>query len=232
MAHGLRQASVGYLASFLARAKFISMNLIKSLLKAMSNWAHNYLHKSDGSATLKAHLVFYSVCQAIFYVIAFRSRELTADRVSLLALQGMQLQGLVTSHLNPLRVCLPAVATTFAGVTRTHQLAYCYAVIERNARRKLATIYENAETQMPDECLDTFFPFDPYLLKKSASFIQSLYLQYQPADDEENLTNGDRGEKRPEPDDDLDDFICDERPKRFKSYEDELCYGPSPGVDC
>lgn len=67
-------------------------------------------------------------------------------------------------HFNPLRYCLAAIATAFAGVTRTYQLAYCHTVLERNARRKLATVYGH-EKCMPEETLETFFPFDPYMLK-------------------------------------------------------------------
>lgn len=82
----------------------------------------------------------------------------------MLFLQSLHLSALVTCNFNPLRVCLPAVATAFAGVTRAYQLAYCHAILERNARRKLATVYAN-DTATPEETLDTFFPFDPYLLK-------------------------------------------------------------------
>lgn len=234
---GLRQAAVGYLASILARGKFVSRPLVKSFLTEMSNWAQQYIQRSDAvgsSSSLKAHLVFYSVCQAIFYVIAFRSRELTADRNSLLHLETLQLQALVTSHLNPLRVCLPAVATTFAGVTRAHQLAYCHSVLERNARRKLATIYSGNESQLPDESLDTFFPFDPFLLKKSGKYINTLYLHYQAFEEGEQLSPANKGRnKRLESlsNEDVDDFICDDRKKRLKgmsvSFDEELTFALS-----
>lgn len=185
----VRQAAVCYMSSLLARNKSLSQGLLQGFLQELCQWAHQYISQSDSArfnTSLKAHRVFYSVCQAIFYVIAFRSRDLTADKEGklgkrlfngiylinssfsssgLLFLQSLQLSSLVTSSLNPLRVCLPAVATTFAGVTRAHQLTYCHTILERNARRRLATVY-SSEVQTPDECLDTFFPFDPYLLKK------------------------------------------------------------------
>uniref|UniRef100_A0A1B0ACQ4 Uncharacterized protein n=1 Tax=Glossina pallidipes TaxID=7398 RepID=A0A1B0ACQ4_GLOPL len=200
----IRQASVGYLSSFLARSAFIHAN-----------------------------------------------RDLTVDKKTILFLQSLQLTALMTSDYKPLRVCLPAVATAFARVTRfyverqfpffynvvssgnadcvgghshvgngstgdcvgghshvaiavlatasavmsavmsapstpsptpaninslrTYQLAYCHAVLERNARRKLATIYAN-DTATPEEILDRFFPFDPYLLKLGKS-IQPPHIQ-------------------------------------------------------
>lgn len=164
----IRQSAVCYMSSLLARSKSVSLGLLQGFLQELCQWAHQYIGQCDSArfnSSMKAHRVFFSVCQAIFYVIAFRSKDLTADKEGLLFLQSLQLSSLVTSALNPLRVCLPAVATTFAGVTRAHQLTYCHTILERNARRRLATVY-STDVTTPEECLDTFFPFDPYLLKK------------------------------------------------------------------
>lgn len=241
LASALRQASVGYLASILARGRFISFLLLRDILSQLCDWTHQYIQRSDSVSnnSLKAHTVFYSICQAIFYIIAFRSRDLTSDKKGLLYLQSLQLSSIITSHLNPLRVCLPAIATTFAGVTRAYQLAYCHTVLERNARRKLATVYSN-DSQTPDECLETFFPFDPFLLKKSGSQIEKLYLQYQ-ADDYQHhdeapchQLNSPEGRKRTRERlesfstiNEEDDFIAmHERKKRIrhlsKCFEDEI----------
>ncbi|XP_055300185.1 RNA polymerase I-specific transcription initiation factor RRN3 isoform X2 [Sitodiplosis mosellana] len=243
----VRQSSVGYIASLLARGKFISQQRIKHTLHDLCRWAHDYVEKSDASQNtqnIKVHLVFYAVCEAIFYVIAFRSRDLTNSSENLTFLQSLQLSTLVTCHLNPLRVCLPAVATTFAGVTRAHQLAYCHTILERNARRKLAMVYQN-EIVMPEETLDTTFPFDPYLLKKSGKYIEAVYQQYQPCEDEDPngvhsqiATNEQRRRKRVESlmsSVDDDDFLSDPKRNKLaehsKNYEKEILfsYGTSPG---
>lgn len=235
----MRQAAVGYIASMLARAKFVPLILLKSTLQEFSQWVHHYIQRTDSmqyNQSLKAHMVFYSVCQAIFYVVAFRSKQLTSSAKNLTLLQSLQLSSIVTSHLNPLRVCLPAVATAFAGVTRAHQLAYCHTILERNARRKLATIYKN-DSQTPEECLDTFFPFDPYMLKKSGKRIEPIFLQYQASEVEEEPAIGSpqaRGRKRYESvSEDVDDFIHET--KRLKNNGQEGVdthfpfYGVSPG---
>ncbi|XP_055595204.1 RNA polymerase I-specific transcription initiation factor RRN3 [Uranotaenia lowii] len=239
----MRQAAVGYVGSMLARAKFVPVGLLKSTLRELSNWVHNYIQRTDSmnyNQSLKAHMVFYSVCQAIFYVVAFRSRLLTSCAKNLSFLQSLQLSSIVTCHLNPLRVCLPTVANAFAGVTRAHQLAYCHTILERNARRKLATVYKT-ESQMPDECLETFFPFDPYLLKKSGKRIDPIFMPYQSSEAEES--NGDsinspgsRGRKRYESmSEDVDDFIQEvKRHKNGVGSENSdvpftYSYGVSPG---
>lgn len=248
VASTIRQSAVGYIASILARGKFIPLGLIKRTIHELCAWAHNYILKSDSNQntmSLKAHYVFYAVCEAIFYVIAFRSRDLTNSNENLNYLQSLQLSTLVTCHLNPLRVCLPAVATAFAGVTRTHQLAYCHTILERNARRKLATVYQN-EVMMPEETLDTTFAFDPYLLKKSGKFINDIYKHYQPCDEEDSNTNSicisneQRRRKRVESlsvisslDD--DDFINEHKRNKLaesiKNIDKEMLftYGTSPG---
>lgn len=166
---------------------FYSRSTITYYLKELSKWANIYINDSDEfsskNCSLKANMVFLSICQAMFYLIAFRARDLTISEKSkwsyilissmkvkffivaldLTLLNTLQLSRIAMCHFNPLRYCLPPVATAFAGVTRTYQLAYCHTVLERNARRKLATIYGN-EKLMPEETLDTFFPFDPYIL--------------------------------------------------------------------
>lgn len=111
------------------------------------------------------------MCEAIFYVIAFRSGDLTNINEDLTFLQLLQ-----TGHLNPLRVFL-RVATAVAGVTRAH----CHTILERNAQHELATVHQN-EMMMPEETLDT----DPHLLKKSGAFITDFYQPCGDNNDKEN----------------------------------------------
>ncbi|XP_058057381.1 RNA polymerase I-specific transcription initiation factor RRN3 [Anopheles bellator] len=236
----VRQSSVGYIASLLARANFIPLSHLKSMLQEMSQWVHSYIQRSDSmnyNQSIKAHLVFYSVCQAIFYMVAFRSKHLTASAKNLAFLQSLQLSSIVTCPLNPLRVCLPTVATAFAGVTRAYQLAYCHTILERNARRKLATVYKNS-SQLPEDCLDTFFPFDPYMLIKSGQRIEPFYLQYQAheMDEEpgESMAGGvaGNGRKRYESlSEDVDDFIPESKRHKHQPVDGEFTYsyGVSPG---
>ncbi|KAH8292756.1 hypothetical protein KR054_000362 [Drosophila jambulina] len=176
----IRHTAVGYLSSFIARAKFLPLGTIRFYLKELSKWAHSYIDDSDEygqNCSLKANMVFFSVCQGVFYLIAFRVSDLTRCTKDLLFLQSLQLSRLAMCHFNPLRYCIAPVATAFAGVTRTHQLAYCHTVLERNARRKLATVYGH-DKSMSEETLETFFPFDPYLLKLSNKYIEPNYLVY------------------------------------------------------
>ena len=51
-------------------------------LELMVDWGHNYTRTCNDyvMADLTHHGPFYSVCQAVFYVLAFRQRELFENR--------------------------------------------------------------------------------------------------------------------------------------------------------
>lgn len=77
---GIRQAAVGYVASLLSRAKYLTDDILKEFIQEMCTWIHQYIRQCDfrqNVHSLKTHTVFYSTCQALFYVISFRSRDLT-----------------------------------------------------------------------------------------------------------------------------------------------------------
>ncbi|XP_060651233.1 RNA polymerase I-specific transcription initiation factor RRN3 [Drosophila nasuta] len=240
----IRHVAVSYIASFLARAKFVSLSTITYYLKELSNWANTYINDSDEfsskNCSLKANMVFFSVCQAMFYLIAFRARDLTINEKNLLLLNTLQLSRLAMCHFNPLRYCLPPVATAFAGVTRTYQLAYCHTVLERNARRKLATIYGH-DKLMPEETLDTFFPFDPYILPLSSKYIEPNYLVYKVHELEEpteivttEIMRRKRGDSEMVEDDDF--ILADKRQKlselsNSQLFDKQFYYGTSPGFN-
>lgn len=126
-------------------------------------------------------------------------------------------------RLNPLRFCQTAVLQNFAAVTRTYQLAYCYTIIEHNTRNVIPTIYhdEKGAEVVSSNMLDSFFPFDPYLLKRSGLKIQPYYKEYQALTDKEI---GDSVKSAGE----VDDFLLgDERHSPTKN--DRFSYGTSPG---
>ena len=99
-------------------------------------------------------------------------------------LSKLGLQKIVTSHLNPLRFCLPAVVRNFSTVAKYFQLAYCETIIQKNERLHLpmvsgaASNVTNPTGGFNPVLLHSLFPFDPYNLRKSKSFIDPHYRQY------------------------------------------------------
>uniref|UniRef100_A0A8C5GV80 RRN3 homolog, RNA polymerase I transcription factor n=1 Tax=Gouania willdenowi TaxID=441366 RepID=A0A8C5GV80_GOUWI len=216
----LRQAAAGYLGSFLARAKFVPVHTVRACLDLLLSWIHGYIHNQDGSGSpvccdISLHGPFYAACQAAFYTLVFRHRALLeADmRKGLEFLQGLNLERVVMCQLNPLKVCLPAVTNLFAAVTRKYQVAFCYTIIERNNRHMLPVVRSSTggdRVSANTNPLDSFFPFDPYLLKRSGQLIEPLYQKWEELCDTELLpsTKGLQGSR-----DDEDDFLREETPK-------------------
>jgi len=183
-----RQTAMSYLASFLSRSAIVTPQQVLGHLNRLSSWAHSYVRARDSQDSgldfmytdLARHGPFYSACQAIFYIFAFRHQELTSTPKRLKAVQGLAWHSLVASGLNPLRVCLPGVVRNFSACARHYQLAYCQAVLERNNRINLPVVGSlSSGASVKPLLLDCFFPFDPCLLPRVKPWVEMHYLQYQ-----------------------------------------------------
>jgi len=165
----LRQAAAGYLASFLCRAPFITNNVLKNMLFEISTWCNKYINSVDKSVRvvdeelLRWHAVFYSMCQALFYIISFRHQDLMNNKRNLRFMENLNLSNIVTCRLSPLRLCCSKVVDRFAHITKMYQLTYCYVVMDGHIRV--------TDQSIKDEWLYSYFPFDPYVLPRSKNMI-------------------------------------------------------------
>ena len=111
---------------------------------------------------------------------------------------------IVSSELNPLKFCLPAIALRFAQLARwrtrgclsphlslyrcrNYQIVFCYSIIETNNRYTLPESFSTNDYHngnLPSNLLYSFFPFDPYVLKRSSVFIQPIYNDYRDEGDD------------------------------------------------
>lgn len=224
-----RQAAVGYIGSLLARAMFVPISTVTACLELMCQWVHLYLDSTSEevvNADVNHHGPFYSVCQAVFYVFVFRSKEIFETKKGHKWAESLNFQRIVTSRLNPLRICLPVIVKTFSSITRMHQLAFCDTIIERNKRCILPVTSNGLGSSSVVTTLDSYFPFDPYLLNRSGRFIIPLYREYQGCiEEDQELSN------------DEDDFLPEESPSIVepqsvslgKTPTDFLHFGISPG---
>ncbi|TMS15131.1 RNA polymerase I-specific transcription initiation factor RRN3 [Larimichthys crocea] len=216
----LRQAIAGYMGSFLARAKFIPVRTVQACLDLLVSWIHRYIDSQDSSdrqacCDISLHGPFYAACQAVFYTLIFRHRAMLEGNMKkgLEYLQSLNLERMVMCQMNPLKVCLPSVTNMFAAITRKYQVVFCYTIIERNNRHMLPVVRSSAggdRVTTNTNPLDSFFPFDSYLLKKSGQLIEPLYQVWEELADIELLPakpcrQGSR--------EDEDDFLCGETPQ-------------------
>ncbi|XP_021606460.1 RNA polymerase I-specific transcription initiation factor RRN3 isoform X2 [Manihot esculenta] len=158
-----RMSAVAYLASYLARAKFLSPAFVASTLKRLVDWCLEYCETQGSDMNPKAHRVFYSGCQAIMYVLCFRMKSLMDVPRFKSQLLLMPLEPVLKHKLDPLKVCLPSIVEEFLKQAKA---AYLFTTSE-------TFIFEDMlESDFSKdfgglERLDMFFPFDPCLLKKS-----------------------------------------------------------------
>lgn len=256
----LRQSTVCYIASLVSRGKFVDLRTTKMSLKRLMEWIHKYIaareerksSKRSGDdpffCDLKAHGPFYAACQAAFYIFAFRHQEFVAGgRKEMEFLSALGFQQVVTCSLNPLRVIMPSVVSNFSALVRHLQLAYCDTIIARNARITLPVVGSLSQSGGSKALLlDSFFPFDPYLLKKSRHYIDDSFRVYTGAlvgnDDDGGEESGEEDEDNNDSDmdsvqeeemDDEESIVSSLQSKsRHKSDESVLqqfMYGTSPG---
>ncbi|XP_056461064.1 RNA polymerase I-specific transcription initiation factor RRN3 [Gadus chalcogrammus] len=227
----LRQAAAGYIGSLLARASFLPVVTVRACVDLLVQWIHGYIDSLDAGGRqaccdVTLHGPFYTACQAVFYALIFRHRAILEVNMKkgLAYLQGLNLERVVMCQLNPLNVCLPAVINLFAAFTRKYQVAFCYTVIEKNNRQMLPVVRSsNAGGSVATNTnpLDSFFPFDPYLLKRSSSVIQPLYQVWEEAEDsEEGVAQRETLRSM----DEEDDFLNKETP-----HSDPRIMGMTPG---
>ncbi len=239
----VRQSGVAYLASYLARAAYVENHVLSSALTSVLGWIMQHISKYNvtddlsgdknednmststssysptplnGSRTgMQQHLLFYSFCQAAFYIMCFHMDKL-CDHARLHMREWTRILG---SPLNPLRHCLSTIRWEFArlcevylrkdlpedlmkllrpasseGVKVSNVIAkpsfgrfnsekggaMNFAARNRYQYRRTYSFHVGGgggsiRSSLEANTLDSFFPFDPYLLKRSHIYLEGLY---------------------------------------------------------
>jgi len=232
----MRQSAACYLASFLSRSKYVCIGTVCETVSALLSTAEAYMltfptEKSTVTAfrgmvtrnQCEAHGLFYTVCQAAFYIMCFRGREAVKHcRAALVknAANSEDATGvddinigidrwskLCSHHLNPLRYCLESVRGEFLHVASVLDLLnptllQCLSEEDKKLStgskrpkksRSILTPALMAKKRAKEGVgglgrgsnpLNSFFPFDPYLLRQSNVFIESYYRHWNGSIDE------------------------------------------------
>ncbi|BFG20365.1 hypothetical protein CerSpe_066390 [Prunus speciosa] len=188
-----RMSAVAYLASYLSRAKFLSVFVVAGTLGRLVDWCVKYVKMQDDEINPKAHRIFYSGCQAIMYLLCFQMRSMMDDPQLKPWLVRLPLESILNNKLSPLKVCLPSIVLEFL---RQAKAAKLFMTSEK------FNFDDYLESELSREFggrerLHMFFPFDPCLLKKSDSYIQPNFIFWsmvQPTYDDEDSSDEDVGE--------------------------------------
>ncbi|GLI69244.1 hypothetical protein VaNZ11_013820 [Volvox africanus] len=189
---------------------------------------------SEANAQMQRHQVFYAAIQAILYVLCYHMKSLVGDPLQqqqqVVADAGEQVRSnkerrelaetvvslvrgpilqLLNHRLQPLGVCLPSVAAEFV-----HQAASLNIV---DCRSLLAQVELSTRFQRP---LEMFFPFDPYLLRRSSRYLQLKHSYVRWRHGHAQAAGGAAGTEAADSEDDEEEDI-EGRDSEGKSAEEE-----------
>ncbi|GAA5846646.1 hypothetical protein JCM5353_000745 [Sporobolomyces roseus] len=195
-----RVAAAGYVASFVARAKFVdvamSRKVVRHLCQYLEGQMDDFARSGGGGNRLAGGgggggqelPVFYAVSQAVFYIFCFRWKDLLEeeedidDEVGLLGLDagrkwmmGLEtLKKAVNSSFNPLKVCAQPVVAQFASIAHKTGFMYCYSILEGN--RRSASYRESASQQQASSVPPTpgLAPMPPLRSVSTSSLLTTL----------------------------------------------------------
>jgi len=240
-----RAAAASYIASFVSRAQFVEREAVRNVMGVLCRFLQNQLDTFDAMSqsgvmlpSIAHYSVFYAVSQAVFLIFCFRWRDLLEDiqedYTDEMSGGGVKLarkwmaelgivQRMVTSPLNPLKVCSGNVVKQFARVAHSTDFIYCYSIMESNKRSEYAnsdthtsrshqaTIHPGILDNPLNAELNTFFPFDPYKLPRSNSYIQCVYREWSAvALDEDEDNEDDEDDVNEDDNEDEDDEAVEE----------------------
>eukprot|EP00932_Pfiesteria_piscicida_P017906 SRR837773.4781.p1 GENE.SRR837773.4781~~SRR837773.4781.p1 ORF type:complete len:477 (-),score=159.23 SRR837773.4781:26-1456(-) len=205
-----RLISLAYLASFIARAKFLTRNFILRTAQYVSTLAREHLVLAEGHVAAggeRSHplllLLLYSV-QAMCYMLCFHVGELAVpepgDASGRTALAALLFEGspelgaeafapVLESPSNFLARINKQVAEQFCHCLTPHVPALVAALRQRLQAQALDLRAHLAQGEQSG--LDVFFPFDPYRLRHSSMFVQPIYRHW--SDDAESTADTGEG---------------------------------------
>ncbi|KAI9910877.1 hypothetical protein PsorP6_010713 [Peronosclerospora sorghi] len=231
-----RQSCAAYLASFLARAKYLSIAYLQKALCRLLKWLHNQMDIYDatnveqqedemsGSAAQRKEQIleksdkmekkderrfqesiYISSLQTVCYMICFRGLEIATsdDGAGYEFLRSLDWERVIVTNNGycPLAYCQQTVATEFLNLVEAFDLV-SEECLERVDQAISTIAASNSKTTKSMERskkpvagpvppstllsqrqpLETFFPFDPYLLRRSFRYVGPFYLFWKHAD--------------------------------------------------
>lgn len=200
-----RIAACGYVASFLARANYVPVEIVGRYLTEMIGLAGSCAYsatisRKSSPSTYRslsyayqqsqpqvdapsAHAeLFYAAIQAAMYIFCFwhenlikYSKEHGVEPQQWLSSLGFEQA--MSSPLAPLKNCSQSVCLEFETI---------WANVTGTSLSRYSSASNFSCCSSSSSSLDTFFPFDPYLLPRSSKFIDPLFNDWKSVDDKED----------------------------------------------
>ncbi|KAF0687375.1 Aste57867_20898 [Aphanomyces stellatus] len=181
-----RLSCSSYLASYVARAKYLGINAIKHSLFHLMRYIHGQVDALDEQAAGTHHVAdknLVDIIQTACYIVCFRGLELCGTETGYNFVRSLGWQRVLTCSLFPMRQAVfhASVAAEFMNVAELLGLLGDDALelLWEGLKQKTSSSKNLERSTGTPTC---FFPFDPYLLRRSFRFIGPLYLYWKHAD--------------------------------------------------
>ncbi|ETW09253.1 hypothetical protein H310_01652 [Aphanomyces invadans] len=191
-----RLSCSSYLASYVARAKYLSMNAVKHTLFHVMRYIHGQIDVLEETTATTPIAVFsvpptvdkcvVDLIQSACYIVCFRGLELCGTEAGYTFVRSLGWTRVLTSAIHPMRHAAfhAAVASEFMNVAELLGLVSDDAIesLWEGMKQTSAKTLERSHPNGASSTSMCFFPFDPYLLRRSFRFIGPLYLYWKHAD--------------------------------------------------
>ncbi|KAF8260618.1 RNA polymerase I-specific transcription initiation factor RRN3 [Lactarius quietus] len=183
-----------YVASFVSRATFIGRDEARGAVRVLCRFLEHeidLLEGANGDAAPPG--VFYAAAQAVFLIFCFRWRELGdgdgEGEMDMLAGSPKKMwmaelsivQRIVACPLQPLKFCSVNVTRQFACVAHATGFMYVFPLLLAPFPAQHPEHHRRQQAPTPPSSLSelmSFFPFDPYKLPRSSSYIEPIYREW------------------------------------------------------
>lgn len=200
----LRLSCTSYLASFVARANYLTLDIIKTVIdylfeyctkliteiKVNNNDIYFDFENNNNNYFNNSIKLFYSCFQSVLYILCFRTQNILKEPDGLEYLQNFPWLDIFLSTLNPVKVCSKDIINEFLNETDRCSL-FDHSLVEKLQSTPVTPSLTPHTPRTPAttpiiEKTDIFFPFDPYPLKNSNRYFDHIYKHWEPIDYQSN----------------------------------------------
>lgn len=174
--HVIVHSSIAYIGSFVGRAPFIPVEKVIEVLSKLVPWLNDYVaFNQHENPDAQKHALFYAMCQSCLYIMCFKQHLLRALPNGPQVIESFQFNSILASSLNPLKLILPQITHEFVKIFKRLGDYTPKSIFEMNKKLILPTfsIYGGKNE------IETFFPFDPFLLRNSSRHFKGSYQMWQ-----------------------------------------------------
>eukprot|EP01126_Amoeba_proteus_P022816 TRINITY_DN2298_c0_g1_i3.p1 TRINITY_DN2298_c0_g1~~TRINITY_DN2298_c0_g1_i3.p1 ORF type:complete len:334 (-),score=76.17 TRINITY_DN2298_c0_g1_i3:205-1206(-) len=209
-------SSSAYIGSMVGRATFIAPQTTREVLYRLVQWCHNYIKKNGNEvADAQKHGLFYSICQSVLYIFCFKYEQILQLPDGMSFIQSLEFLKILQSNLNPLKLILEEVTKEFEVICFKINLPSISPILESNR----SVILPTKTAWGGENQLDSFFPFDPFLLRGSSRYFVGAY-QFWKSSPEDNHEEPPESEESEEVEFDEVRRVSDVNTNMSTSYED------------